>query len=77
MELKDLTHQDRFFLALCKDKPDFQYDGPDRTVMNILAAYGLVRYAGNSKFEISEEGEDILMELNSQETSEEIPSHLQ
>lgn len=77
MKPSDLNENDKWFLQFCFDNPHFQYDGNDRCIMNTLAAFGLVRYAGNSKFEMSEDGEDILLEINAQETSEEIPLHLQ
>jgi hypothetical protein len=77
MKLEDLNNIEKFFLRACKESPHLQYEGLDRCIMNTLAAYGLIRYAGNLRFEIAEDGEDLLTELEAQETSEEIPLSLQ
>jgi len=72
MKLTDLSVLEKWFLHFSFENPDFKFIGTDLTVINVLASYNLVKYAGNHKFELTKEGKDLLDEILVEETSVEI-----
>lgn len=63
MKAEELDLTERNFLENCHDYPDMQYIGASRTTMNTLDCYGLVRYAGSMKYELTEDGLHIIKEI--------------
>lgn len=60
MEIEELSAFQNFLLWTINIRPEMKCIGLIRDEANILAAYGLLRFAGNLQYEITQEGKELI-----------------